>query len=66
MLRNLKPGYTVKVDQAVVASTQSTSETPEEKIDIAALMAMGDIATGEKVFKNVLLATQLLREARMQ
>ena len=47
-----KPGYTVKVDQAVVASTQSTLETLEEKIDIAALMAMGDLATGEKVFKK--------------
>ena len=47
-----KPGYTVKVDQAVVASTQSALETLEEKIDIAALMAMGDLATGEKVFKK--------------
>ena len=47
-----KPGYSVKIDQAVVASTQSTSEVQEEKIDIAGLMAMGDIATGEKVFKK--------------
>ena len=46
------PGYVVKVDQAVVASSQSISETTEEKIDIASLMAMGDLATGEKVFKK--------------
>ena len=47
-----KPGYSIKLDKAVVASAQSTSQAPEEKIDIAALMAMGDIATGEKVFKK--------------
>ena len=47
-----KPGYAVEIDQAVTVSAQSTSETAEEKIDIAALMAMGDLATGEKVFKK--------------
>ena len=47
-----KPGYSVKVEQVVTASTQTSSETAEKKIDIAALMAMGDLATGEKVFKK--------------
>ena len=28
------------------------SASNEEKVDIAALMAMGDLATGEKVFKK--------------
>ena len=46
------PGYAVEVDQAVTVSTQSNSVTNVEKIDIAALMAMGDLATGEKVFKK--------------
>ncbi len=46
------PGYVVEVEQAVASSTQSTSESLEEKVDIAALMAMGDIITGEKVFKK--------------
>ena len=46
------PGYSVDVEQAVVTSTKSVSETNEEKIDISALMAMGDLATGEKVFKK--------------
>ena len=42
------PGYAVDVDQAVAAST----ETVEEKIDIAAFMTMGDVAGGKKVFKK--------------
>ena len=47
------PGYAIEVDQAVTTvSTQSNSETNVEKIDIAALMAMGDLVTGEKVFKK--------------
>ena len=46
------PGYAVDVEQAVVASTQSASETVVEKVDIAALMALGDLMTGEKVFKK--------------
>jgi cytochrome c len=45
------PGYAVDIGQAVTASAAS-SETLEEKIDITALMAMGDLATGEKVFKK--------------
>ena len=42
------PGYTVDVEQAVAAST----ETVEEKIDIVAFLAMGDITNGEKQFKK--------------
>jgi len=46
-----KPGYSVEVEAAtIVAASSSSAEV--EKIDIAALMAMGDIATGEKVFKK--------------
>ncbi len=45
------PGYTVEVETVTTISTSDTS-TKVEKIDIAALMAMGDIATGEKVFKK--------------
>ena len=46
------PGYAVEVDQVVVVSAETESGTTEEKIDIAALLAMGDLATGEKVFKK--------------
>ena len=45
------PGYAVDMEQTITANTTS-AETVEEKIDIAALMAMGDIAVGEKVFKK--------------
>ena len=45
------PGYAVDIEEAITASTAS-SETVEEKIDISALMAMGDLAHGEKVFKK--------------
>jgi len=46
------PSYSVEVDQVVTASAQTSSETTEETIDISALMAMGDLAVGEKVFKK--------------
>tara|TARA_Y100000022_G_scaffold86450_1_gene74533 strand:+ start:224 stop:766 length:543 start_codon:yes stop_codon:yes gene_type:complete len=46
------PGYSVEVEQAVAISSNLGSETEKEVIDIAALIAMGDLATGEKVFKK--------------
>ena len=45
------PGYSVDIEQTV-ATSASSSETTEEKIDMVALMAMGDLAIGEKVFKK--------------
>ena len=45
------PGYAVEVEQATKASL-TTEKAVEEKVDIAALMAMGDITLGEKVFKK--------------
>ena len=46
------PGYTVEVAQVNNSSTSETSEIVEDKIDISALLAMGDVAIGEKVFKK--------------
>ena len=46
------PGYSVEIEQATVVSSQTSSQPTEDKIDIVALIAMGDIATGEKVFKK--------------
>ncbi len=46
------PGYSVEIEQATVVSSQTSSQQTEDKVDIAALIAMGDIATGEKVFKK--------------
>ena len=45
------PGYAVDVGQATTVSSSSKTAV-EEKIDISALMAMGDITFGEKVFKK--------------
>ncbi|MDC0396508.1 cytochrome c family protein [Candidatus Pelagibacter sp.] len=45
------PGYAVEVQQATAVSS-SVETAVVEKVDIAALMAMGDIAVGEKVFKK--------------
>ena len=45
------PGYAVDVEQ-VVSNTSSTVKAVEEKVDIASIMAMGDIASGEKIFKK--------------
>ena len=45
------PGYAVDVVQATTVSS-SVETAVVEKIDIAALMAMGDIAAGEKIFKK--------------
>ena len=46
-----KPGYAVDVKEVTTVST-STNASVEEKVDIAALMAMGDVTIGEKVFKK--------------
>ena len=46
------PGYSVEVEQTTVVSLETSTQPTEDKVDIAALIAMGDIATGEKVFKK--------------
>jgi cytochrome c len=45
------PGYAVEIEQATKVSN-SSSEVVKETVDINALMAMGDISNGEKVFKK--------------
>ncbi len=46
------PGYKVDVAQTDTTSTKSNLEVSEAKVDMVALMAMGDLETGEKVFKK--------------
>ena len=58
------PGYTVEVEQAIVTSVEKSLDKTEEKIDIAALMAMGDIATGEKVFKKCSACHSIVKEGK--
>ena len=45
------PGYAVEVEQAS-GSSVTTAEVVEKVVDIAALMALGDVASGEKIFKK--------------
>ena len=45
------PGYAVDVEEAKTVSSLAETSV-DEKIDIDALMAMGDLAHGEKVFKK--------------
>ena len=45
------PGYQVEVENQL-ASTTSQSTNIIETIDIAAIMALGDVASGEKIFKK--------------
>ncbi len=46
-----KPGYQVGVENQLISSTSQTAEVVE-KIDIDAIMALGDVASGEKIFKK--------------
>ena len=46
-----KPGYAVEVQQAST-STTATATVEDKKVDIAALMALGDVNAGEKIFKK--------------
>ena len=57
------PGYTVEVDQVASASS-STVESVEEKIDIAALMAMGDAISGEKIFKKCAACHSIIKNGK--
>ena len=45
------PGYQVEVESQLASETSQTTEMVE-KIDISAVMALGDIANGEKIFKK--------------
>jgi cytochrome c len=45
------PGYAVEVEQTS-GSSITTNEVVEKVVDIAALMALGDVASGEKIFKK--------------
>jgi cytochrome c len=46
-----KPGYAVEVQQAST-STTAAATLEDKKVDIVALMALGDVNAGEKIFKK--------------
>ena len=45
------PGYQVDVESSLAANTSQAAEVIE-KVDIAAIMALGDVSSGEKIFKK--------------
>tara|TARA_Y100000591_G_C21548370_1_gene552409 strand:- start:186 stop:725 length:540 start_codon:yes stop_codon:yes gene_type:complete len=45
------PGYKVELDP-ITSSLTPEAEIVEAKVDIAALMSMGDVVSGEKIFKK--------------
>ena len=58
------PGYSVEEEQTTVVSSQISSQPAEDKIDIAALIAMGDIVTGEKVFKKCAACHSIVKDGK--
>ena len=57
------PGYAVEVEK--VASISGTEvEVADEKIDIAALMAMGDVTSGEKIFKKCAACHSIVKDGK--
>ncbi len=57
------PGYKVELDQAVSNSTL-TAEVVQAKVDIAALMSMGDVASGEKIFKKCAACHSIVKNGK--
>ena len=45
------PGYQVEVESQLASSTSETAKVVK-KIDIAEIMALGDVTSGEKIFKK--------------
>ena len=59
------PGYAVEVEEATTVSS-STETAVEEKIDIAALMAMGDVTAGEKIFKKCAACHSIVKVVKIK
>ena len=45
------PGYQVEIENQLTSGTSQTTEVVE-KIDIAAIMTLGDVVSGKKIFKK--------------
>ena len=57
------PGYTVEVEQITSTSEIETNVT-ENKVDIATLMAMGDVVSGEKIFKKCAACHSIVKDGK--
>jgi len=57
------PGYSVEIEQ-VVSNSSTTTEEVEEKFDITAMMAMGDVVSGEKIFKKCAACHSIVKDGK--
>ena len=57
------PGYAVEVEQ-VASTTEVAADNTENKVDIVALMAMGDAASGEKIFKKCAACHSIVKDGK--
>jgi len=57
------PGYQVELENQLISGTSQAVETVE-KIDIAAIMTLGDIASGEKIFKKCVACHSIKKGGR--
>ena len=58
------PGYSVEVEQVVSSSSTTTAEVAKEVVNIAALMAMGDAVSGEKIFKKCAACHSIVKDGK--
>ena len=58
-----KPSYALELEQ-VSSTSSSSTEKVEEKVDIAVLMAMGDITSGEKIFKKCAACHSIVKDGK--
>ena len=57
------PGYVVDVEQ-FASSSVSSEKAVEVKIDMTALMAMGDVISGEKIFKKCAACHSIVKSGK--
>ena len=57
------PGYSIEVEQ-VASSSVTEDENIEEEFDIATLMALGDVTSGEKIFKKCAACHSIVKEGK--
>ena len=57
------PGYAVEMEQVTTAAV-STENAMVEVIDIAALMTMGDVTSGEKIFKKCAACHSIVKDGK--
>ena len=57
------PGYAVEVEKVAISSATEV-KVAENKVDISALMAMGDAISGEKIFKKCAACHSIVKDGK--